>query len=121
MGINMSVQIENARYFHEARSPAEFFYEETLTKRNEELEAREEKKMKMRDFMSVGAKEWAELPEDDKLPFIERYKSQCEKAGIEPKGLEKQAEKKGEKKKGRPSKQAKDVEEKENAEPEEGE
>jgi len=68
-----------------ANSPMEIFFDEDLTKRNADAESKEERKMKMRDYMSIAPKAWADLAEDDQMPFIEKYKELCNDAGVEPK------------------------------------
>jgi len=114
----MSVSVENARYFHVATTPAHLFYEERLVKTNEAREQDGEKRLKMRDFMSIGQKEWAELAGDEQLTFVDRYKQLCDKAGVTPNEPKQVVEKKSGK--GKKSKKC-DTEEKENEQPEEGE
>jgi hypothetical protein len=80
-----SVQVENAKYFHMASSPMDIFYDEELTRLNSENEAKGAKRLKMREFMSVGLAAWNDLGDDQQTPFLEKYKELCNKAGVEPK------------------------------------
>jgi len=63
----------------------EIFFDQDLCRRNKELVEQEQPKLKMRNFMDLGKQAWADLNEDDKMPFIERYKELCNTAGVEPK------------------------------------
>jgi len=109
--------VPNAEYFKQARTPAELFFEHTLSKTNKEREQKSEPKLKMRHFMTDAHKMWSDLPSDDQMPFMERFKALCDESNVEFK----EEAKKEEKKKGAKKKSKASGEEKENNQPAENE